>query len=429
MEIGNMKIFPASTVTLLLIVTVCEFGFLWNNIAAAEVIIGFNYPETGPYAKEGLDEKRGAELAVMEINKLGGILGEKIMLLYRDSKSQPELSKNNANELFDAGAKMIFGGSSSAVAAVVGEIAHERKKLFFATLTYSMDTTGKYGYRTTFRECYDSWMAAQALGGYLRQHFPNKKYFYITADYTWGWTTEAALRISTDTIDAGIHPGVKTPFPNATEVDFGKAILDAKIARPDVLVLVLFGDDFTQAIHLASQNDLMRKGIQLVVPNLTLAMAEGAGADAMDGVIGVVPWEWNVPNRYPSARGSNFVRKFAQAYGRYPSSAAASAYTILYEYKYAVERAHTFETNYVITALEGHRYLSMKDEQYWREFDHQSIQSVFLVKGKPRVEVFRDRLGLDYFNILDRFEGEDVAIPEDLWRWQRLMDGKSSQLD
>ena len=223
--------------------------------------------------------------------------------------------------------------------------------------------------------------------------------------------------------------GSRLRLPNASKSDFGKALLDAKKANPDILVLVLFGDDFVKAMRMALQNRMMESGIKIVVPNATLSMAEGAGADAMNGVIGTMSWDWAVPRKYGFKGGMDFVDKFRQMYSRYPSAPAAAAYTILQEYRSAVERASTFETDYVITALEGHRYSYLKDEQYWRAFDHQSVQSVFLVQGKSQSEVNKDPLRLDYFDIVDKFDGESVAIPEDLWRWERLMNGKPGALD
>jgi branched-chain amino acid transport system substrate-binding protein len=396
--------------------------------AAEPVKIGFNYPKTGPYAAEGLDQLRGAEMAVDDINSTGGILGRKIELLVRDSKSDPKVSEQNALELVVNGATMIFGGASSGVAVAVGKVAHQHNILFFGTLTYSMDTTGKDGYKTTFRECYDSWMASQALGEYLLPKFQNKKYFYLTANYTWGWTTEAALRVTTDTMDSLIHKGRKVPFPGATEADFRAALIEAKRQAPGVLVLVLFGDDFSTAIKIANELDLGRgNGVQIVVPNVTLAMAERAGAAAMEGVIGATPWEWNIANEYPE--GKLFVERFALRYNRYPSTSAASAYTILNEYKSAVQRVGTFDTGSVTIALEGHKYMSMKDVQTWREFDHQSVQSVFLVEGVPERDVLADPFKLNYFKTVSRAAGENVVIPQVLWNWQRLMNGKAAELD
>ncbi len=102
------------------------------------VVIGLISPELGPYGKEGLDQRRAAEMAVEEINAEGGILGKKIKLIQRDTKSNPRIAKENAIELFEKeDAQMIFGGVSSAVAQVIGKSGQdERKNIFWNLLLF-----------------------------------------------------------------------------------------------------------------------------------------------------------------------------------------------------------------------------------------------------------------------------------------------------
>jgi branched-chain amino acid transport system substrate-binding protein len=226
-----------------------------DSLAAGEVVkIALNYPETGPYAKEGKDEWYGAELARREINAAGGILGREVVYRWSDSASNPNQTMQNLTRAIDQEkVQMVFGGSSSAVAIAAGRICKEKGVIFFGTLTYSTTTTGEEANRYVFRECYDSWMAAKALGDYLNQNFKNAKYFYITADYTWGWTTEASLRKFTGSEDKNAHPGVLTPFPSGFYDD---ALKKAEEAKADVLVLVLFGQEMANAIRSAAQMGL-----------------------------------------------------------------------------------------------------------------------------------------------------------------------------
>ncbi|MBU0984545.1 MAG: ABC transporter substrate-binding protein, partial [candidate division Zixibacteria bacterium] len=217
-----MKIRTILSVSLLVLV------FAAAHVTAGETVkIGLNYPETGPYSVQGLDQFRAATLAVEEINASGGILGKQVELVCTDSKSNPDVSVANANKLIDQdGVKMIFGGSSSGVAVAVGDVCQQKSVPFFGTLTYSTATTGTKGHRHTFRECYDAWMGASALASYLKTNFPGKTYMYITSDYTWGWTTEASMRTLTGTEDVEAHKGVKTPL--GTE-DFSKQLALAKM--------------------------------------------------------------------------------------------------------------------------------------------------------------------------------------------------------
>ncbi len=413
-------------VTLVLIV---GLTLLLAATAFCEIKVGLNYPATGPYAVMGLDQLRCAEMAIAEINASGGINGQKVVLVTRDSKSQAPLSKQNAADLIDnEGVKMVFGGSSSGVAIAVGEVCKEKGVPFFGTLTYSTSTTGKAGHSHIFRECFDAYAGANAMASYMKSNFGGKKFFYITADYTWGWTTEESMRKFTDTQDTEVHKGTKTKFPGAGEADFKKALTLAKMVKPDVLVLVLFGNDMSNAVRLATSMGL-KEQMQVVVPNLTLGMAESGGPKVMEGVVGALPWCWKVPYKYNYAGGKKFVENFSSKHNRYPSTSGASAYSIMYEYKGAVERAGSFNTGAVIKALEGHSYKILKDSQTWRAWDHQSIQTVYVVKCKPEIEVLKDKYNLDYFEIISSMPGSQAFISRADWNAARQAAGKPTTLE
>lgn len=393
--------------------------------AADDILLGMNYPLTGPYSVEGLDEIRAARMAVDEINAQGGILGRRVELAPRDSASDVLQTRLNVRDLLDAGCRMIFGGASSAVAIEASRLCAEAGVPFFGTLTYSMSFSVEHGNRMAFRECSDARMTAGVLGPWLNARFAGKKYFYITADYTWGWSTEAALRRATGTLDSEAHPGLLTPL-GAT--DYTVELEQARDAQPAVLVLALFGKDMAYALEKAVEMGLPRF-CQIVVPNLTLGMAERAGAVAMHGVVGTTPWTWKAPALLGQTRGQAFVDEFVRRYRRYPSTPGASAYTIVHEYKAAAEAAQSLEPADVVRALEGRTFRLLKDDQTWRALDHQNIQTVFLVRGNPPEKVLADPLRLDYFEILEARPGPGIALSAEEWRELRLEHGLPPRLE
>lgn len=398
------------------------------TVSAESLKIGLNYPETGRYKNQGLQQRLAAYLAVEEINQAGGVLGQPLELVIRNTRGEPEKGAHNTAEMIDQeGVQMVFGGVSSAVAIASGKAARDRNRIYFGTLTYSNATTGSEGHRFMFREPYNAWMTAKALGDYLNQNHANDDYFYITSDYTWGWSVEESVRQFSNTQDTERHPGVKTPFPRALITDFRKALEQAAESDAKVLMMVLFGDDMVRALQVAYEMGLTKR-MQVVVPNLTLGMARQVGPAMMEGVIGGAPWVWTLPyeNNYP--RGKEFVEAFSARYEMRPSSSAASAYSIVYQYKEAVERAGTTNTADVIRALEGHRYSLLKDEQYWREFDHQNVQSVYVVKVKPRDQVMADEFASDYFEIIGSMAGDQAAQTQEEWEERRREAGKPLRL-
>jgi len=406
----------------------CVFCLVSLAHAATPIKIGLNYPFTGEYKEEGLMQKRGALMAVAEINAAGGVRGRPLELLERDTHSDADQARMNVDALAAEGAAMLFGGASSSVAIAASEQARRHGLLYFGTLTYSNDTTGKDGHSHMFRECYSAWMAARVLGEYLKKEMPGKRYFYITADYTWGQTTEASMREFTGTTDVQEHGAVKVPFPGARYREISAAVDAAAKSGAEVIVMVLFGEQMVQGMTLAEKQGLTQRA-QIIVPNLTLSMVEQAGPFIMAGVIGAVPWAWNIPYEREYVRGKQFVEAFSREFRTRPSSSAASAYSIVYQWKEAVERAGSLSSDAVRKRLQGHRYQLLKDEQYWREFDQQNVQTVYAVKVKDRSLVMKDAYRQNFFEILHSLPGDKAAPSLAQWQEQRQRHQRPLQLE
>ncbi|MDD2160678.1 ABC transporter substrate-binding protein [Pseudomonas sp. MIL19] len=401
---------------------------LWAGLtacaqAAEPITLGLNYPRTGPYKEEGLAQMRGALLAIDELNAQGGVLGRTLRLSSKDTASRPAKAVKNVDKLASEGAAMLFGGSSSAVAIASGKRAAEHGLLYFGTLTYSNDTTGKDGHRYMFRESNNAWMSARVLGQYLSQNLPDKRYFYITSDYTWGHTSESSLRQTTGSADSTQHPGLKVAFPGARLADYQDALSQAAASNAEVLALVLFGEDLVRAMRIAKDLGLTER-MQIVAPNLTQSIVEQAGPGLMEGVIGSEPWTWRVPALEKSVHGEAFVKSFSERYSTYPSSSAASAYSIVYQWADAAKRAGSLDSEALIKALEGHQYQLLKDPQTWRAFDHQNVQTVYAVKVKTRAEVLKDPFKQDYFEIVDRLDASQAAPSLAEWQAERRAAGQ-----
>lgn len=394
-----------------------------NAQANDSVTLGLNYPRTGSYKEEGLAQMRAAILAIEEINARGGVLGKGLRLSSADSASRPDKAVRNVDKLAADGAVMLFGGASSAVAIASGKRAREKGLLYFGTLTYSNDTTGRDGHRFMFRESNNAWMSAKVLGQYLSQEHAGKKFYYITSDYTWGNSTEQSLRQHTATLSTAEHPSIKVRFPGALLSEYQNALTQVQASDAKVLVLALFGEDLVNAMRIADSLGL-NKRMQIVAPNLTQSIVEQAGPALMEGVVGTEPWTWRVPALESSAAGQAFVKAFSERYQTYPSSSAASAYSIVHQWADAVSRARSFDSNAVATALEGHRYSLLKGPQQWRAFDHQNVQTVYAVRVKPRAEVMKDPFKQDYFEIIGKLDGAQAAQTLEEWQAERRAAGQ-----
>ena len=405
-SVSSTRYFFAINV-LVLMVLICFLILPCSSRGAtdAEVLIGLNIPLTGPYALQGKDQLKAYKLAQEQINARGGILGRKIRYLYADSKSNPKVSVENVKKFIAQNVDMVTGGSSSGVAIAVSRLCQKEKKLFLATLTYSNDVTGKDAHRYTFRETYNAWMAAKALATYLNEKFSGMRYFYITADYTWGWTTRDSIKKFTKTESA---PDKLVPLGSSRPL-YGKAIKEALKAGTDVLVLVLFGRDMIYAMQECLEIGCQNQVRQIVVPNLELHMAIGKNPPYTADVIGAVPWYWEIPYLYGFERGKRFVEDYKKRWGKMPGSGGATAYTNIMLYKWAVERTRSFDPKKIIPTLENFSFTLLKDRETIRGYDHQTLQTVYLVRGKSKCKNM-----WDVFEVLRSFPADFVApTPEE----------------
>jgi hypothetical protein len=65
----------------------------------------------------------------------------------------------------------------------------------------------------------------------------------------------------------------------------------------------------------------------------------------------------------------------------------------------------------------------------WRDFDHQSVQTVYAVKCKPEPIVLKDKYNQDYFEILSSLPGDEAVRTRAEWNAVRKAAGKPTHLE
>ena len=82
-------------------------------------------PITGPSAATGAQMKNGVDQAAADINKAGGILGQKISVSYGDDASDPKQGVSVANNFSGEGVKFVIGHYNSGVTIPASEVYKE----------------------------------------------------------------------------------------------------------------------------------------------------------------------------------------------------------------------------------------------------------------------------------------------------------------
>ncbi|SPF81551.1 substrate-binding protein [Pseudoprimorskyibacter insulae] len=378
-------------------------GGYTNAPTGDTVTLGFNVPQTGPYAEEGLDELRAFELAVQHLNGEGdggmlntfsskalngaGILGKKVNFVTGDTQTKSDAARASAKSMIEKdGAIMISGGSSSGVAVAVQGLCQEAGIIFMAGLTHSNDTTGKDKKANGFRHFFNAYMSAAALAPVLNKLYgSDRRAYHLTADYTWGWTQQESIQAATEAMGWETVNNVLTPLAST---DFSSYIAPVLNSGADVLVLNHYGGNMVNSLTNAVQFGLREKQVngknfEIVVPLYSELMAKGAGQN-IKGIVGSQNWDWKLENQMGSRYiGTNaFVKSFGEKYGFPPSQAAQTCYAQTLLYADAVTRAGSFNPCAVAEALEGFEFDGLGNgPTLYRADDHQCFKDVLVVRG------------------------------------------------
>ncbi|WP_371157319.1 substrate-binding protein [Jannaschia sp. 2305UL9-9] len=379
-----------------------------NAPGADGVTLGFNVPQSGPYADEGADELRAFQLAVEHLNGEGdggmlstfsskvldgtGILGRKVGFVTGDTQTKSDAARASARSMIEKdGAIMVSGGSSSGVAVAVQALCQEAGIIFMAGLTHANDTTGKDKKANGFRHFFNSYMSGAALAPILAaQYGTDRKAYHLTADYNWGYTTEEAITSSTEAMGWETVNTVKTPL---TQTDFSSYIAPVLQSDADILVLNHYGGNMVNSLTNAVQfglraREVNGKQFEIVVPLYSELMARGAGQN-IAGILGSQNWDWKLENQLGDRyAGTNaFVQSFGTKYGFPPSQAAHTCYVQTLLYADAVTRAGSFNPCAVVEALEGYEFDGLGNgPTLYRADDHQCFKDVVVVRGKENPE-------------------------------------------
>ncbi len=372
-------------------------GFTNAPADGGAVKFGFNVPQTGPYAEEGLDELRAQELAVEHLNGIGdggllntfseknldgtGILGHKVEFVTGDTQTKSDVARASAQSMIQKdGCIMINGGSSSGVAVAVQGLCQDAGVIFMAGLTHSNDTTGKDKKANGFRHFFNGYMSGAALGPVLEAEYGNERNAYhLTADYTWGWTQQESIQASTEALGWTTNQNVLTPVGAG---DFSSYIAPVLNSGADTLILNHYGGDMVNSLTQAVQFGLKDKQVNgkdftIIVPLYSELMAAGAGSN-IQGVFGSMNWNWQLQDEGTKA----FVKSFGEKFGFPPSGAAHTCYVQTLLYADAVTRAGTFNPCGVAEALEDFDFDGMGNgPTSYRGADHQCFKDVLVMKG------------------------------------------------
>lgn len=142
--------------------------------AQADITIGLIAPLTGSVAAYGIQVKNGAETAVENINKNGGILGEKVVLKLVDDAADPKQGVSGANQLIGDGIKFVVGPVTSGSAMAVSDALADAGVVMVTPTATAPNLTNR-GLENVFRTCGRDDQQAVVAAEYVVKNLAGKK--------------------------------------------------------------------------------------------------------------------------------------------------------------------------------------------------------------------------------------------------------------
>jgi branched-chain amino acid transport system substrate-binding protein len=345
----------------------------------APIKIGFPVPLTGPYGTEAQDQVRAAQLAIAQFNDAGGLNGRKAELVVRDDKLNAGEAATRSLELVEQEKVNFFVGSlSAAVQLAINNVTKERGIIFNSISQSDAINEAKDFSKYTFHEALNPHITSGAVGRYAFPKF-GKKVAFLTADYAYGQEMvrgflEVGKAFNIENLGDFRHP--------LGTSDFSTLLPRIQALKPDILCISNFGRD--QQIALKQATDFgIKKTTQIIAPLLSHASRVAAGPQAFEGVIGGSSFYWGLEDKFASTKAFN--QAFSKMYdGKLPSDYGALGYGGVRTVLAAVKNAGSVDTDKVIAALEALKYDFYKGPEYYRKCDHQSVQSVLVIKSKSK---------------------------------------------
>jgi len=255
----------------------------------APVRLGMVDPLTGVYAGIARNEVVGAQLAVDELNKKGGILGRSVELLVEDSANDVGTGVQKTRKLIDRDqVNVIIGDVNSGIAQAMAGVTSEKKVLHIVSGGHTDTVTGSGCSWNVFRVCNTTTMDANAIADVLIEKL-GKKWYFLTPDYAYGHSVQASFVKKLKGV-GGAFQGDLIPVGT---VDYSAYLIKAKAFEPNVLINVMGSGDQVNSLKQFVQFGLDK---QMAVSG-TLFELESLRAVPNEARVGwwTMEWWWDQP--------------------------------------------------------------------------------------------------------------------------------------
>lgn len=317
--------------------------FIWPKGAQAAntVKVGILHSLTGTIAIAEKSVVDAELLAIEEINKGGGVMGQKIEPVIEDGASDWPTFAEKARKLLDRDKVAAVMGcyTSASRKAVLPVFEKSKGLLYYPTYYEGLEMSPNIMY--TAQEATQSVIAAME---WLHKN-KGKSFFMIGSDYIWPRTTIKIAKATLKRLGGTVAGEDYYPLGH---IEFSSAINKIKASKPDVILNCVVGGSNVAFFKQLTASGITGKN-QTV---LSLAVSEeevsGIGSDNTADTLTCMGYFQSLKN----PANERFVKAFKAKYGanRVVGDTLECGYNSVYLWKLAAEKAKSFDVPKVVAA-------------------------------------------------------------------------------
>jgi len=348
----------------------------------APVLVGAVLPLSGQFAIYGEPIRKGIELAFEEI-KANGDAGFDLELEIKDSQGDPDLAKQQLEELYDAGAPAVIGGATTEEALAMVEVADSVDKVLISP---SASSPRLSGISTNFFRVFPSdFLEGTKMGHFATQTLNVEKVMIVASQAPYAKGIQQVFRQEFERNGGQVLDVVE--YPRNTS-DLGGVLDRVMTVKPEAVYLADYADGLVTLLQ-----GLLERGYKgKILTTSSIASGEvlqKAGA-AAEGVL-FTQSNYDVGSDDPLIQA--FVKAYREKYDELPDLYAAHGYDAMRVYARALHeggrRAREF--------WQGMRSInSFPGVTGTIQFDEQGDVQKF-----PRVYIVKDARFIDYDKVLE----------------------------
>ena len=297
--------------------------------ASGTFTVGVIGPLTGGAAIYGTAVANAAQIAVEEINALGGPV--QFNLISADDTNDAETAVNAYNNLMDQGMQILLGTVTTTPALAVVPYTYD-ERVFTLTPSGSGDDVIE-GNDNVFQVCFTDSNQGTRSAQYIDEHFeaPQIAIIYRNDDaYSQGirdnFVAEAESR--------GMSIVYEGTFTEASQTDFNNQLTAAQAAGADMIFLPIYYEP--ASVILTQANAMGYAPTFFGVDGMDgILTVEGFDTSLAEGVYLLTPFSADAQDEATQA----FVAEYQERFGSIPNQFAADAYDGIYIIYEAIQAA------------------------------------------------------------------------------------------